>query len=71
MPCAHSSVCVAPCCSPLKGQGIPHFSTTAVYVSAYLDRLIEGECACVRARRLAGPDPPRPARAARGFPRSR
>lgn len=30
-------------CSPLPGQGVPDISTKVVYVSVYLDRLIQGE----------------------------
>ncbi len=30
------------CCSPLSGSGVPQLETTHVYVSVYLDRLING-----------------------------
>jgi hypothetical protein len=30
-------------CSPLSGSGVPQLETTHVYVSVYLDRLINGE----------------------------
>ena len=47
-----------PCCSPLKGTGIPRLETTKVYVSAYLDRLLKGT---QRGRGSGRPPPPTPA----------
>ena len=41
----HALVCEGQQLSPLAGQGVPSLETTEVYLSAFLDRLLEVDAA--------------------------